>query len=137
VPDVLTIPADLTPILRRKAIDRYSELTEAASNAAEALLANNDRERYMNLAAGLVHARASLVDMERLLDELADDIYAEEEWTVEPDRHVLDALRDVVYLALDTDSLEHETPEQVVKAGRRFEGLLALRAQLDGEAVTA
>ena len=103
----ITIPADLTPVLRREAIDRYDDAAERAHLAAHAVLVHDNSahgqpdDRAMELVGELCKARVDLNRHEALLDELADDIYTAEPWTIDLDRNVREALAAVIDQAME------------------------------------
>ena len=78
-----------------------------------------------------------LYDLENLLDDISDDVFTEEEATVRLERSQREALDVAIDRALYEPDLESADPDEVVAIGRRFERLLALRAQLEPRPVTA
>jgi hypothetical protein len=142
MPDVLTIPAALTPLLRRAALDRYQVACERAAPVAhECLKGEGIRERPLEDVLGdLSGCRIAVRTAEELIEMLADDVETEEEHTAE-----FESVRErEALLALIDDAVEEacrlddeNDPAAVILAGRHVEGLQALRAELAPEAVPA
>lgn len=78
----LTVPAAVTPRLRRQAIGAYADACEAAHDAAERLIAAPAAE-VEAVGAELCRCRVRLLDTEDTLDALADDLAAYEDLGVE------------------------------------------------------
>jgi signal recognition particle GTPase len=142
MPDLLTIPAELTPLLRRAAIDRYQVACERAAPVAhECLKSEEIRERSLDeLLVDLLRARIAVRTAEDLIEMLADDVETEEEHTAE-----FDSVREhEALLALIDDAIEEacrleneNEPTTVILAGRNVAALQALRTELAPAGVTA
>jgi hypothetical protein len=138
MPDVLQIPADLTPLLRYSALDLYNWAAETAAGRAVTALRDDrtreDMERFWE-------ARDALLEAQRALELIGDDLTADGDWEIalEGDarahlgRLIDNAIREKGYVTDMWDS----HPDEIVAKGRTIERLRALRAQAGVGMVTA
>ena len=137
MPHVLQIPAGLTPILRRYAIDAYALATEEAQVAADTCLMHEPERPAAELLSGLALHRARVRDAEEAIELLGDDFETEEEHAVElntaHDRVRLVALIDWV-IDCEADISPEPDRAKIIATARLLERLQALRAEVEPKA---
>jgi hypothetical protein len=140
----VTIPAELTLVLRRELVYQCELATEAAHAAAGAylnsVLVRDDEppDQMRERAALLTTKRKAILDLEDLFELLADDLVEGDDEQVPDDRPARVLIAELIDEAVSR--LAHDvgdTPEEIIVEGRNMEALLALRAELEPEAVTA
>jgi hypothetical protein len=137
MPHVLQIPAGLTPILRRYAIDAYALATEEAQVAADTCLMHEPERPAAELLSGLALHRARVRDAEEAIELLGDDFEIEEEHDVELNT-VYDRVRLVALIDWVIDCEADISPEpdraKIIATARLLERLQALRAEVEPKA---
>jgi hypothetical protein len=141
----VTIPAELTLVLRRTLFGEYVLAAERASRAAEECLEHErrtDATTFVDeLAADLVKCRNHLHELEDLFDLLGDDLVEGDAVDVPEDRRGREQLVELIDRAIDdTEYMNGEmSPDAdlIITTARLLERLQSLRAELEPQAVTA
>lgn len=125
-PQVLQIPAALTPILRRVALANYARTAELAFHAADGSVDAGTPWRDLG---ELSVCRVSLIDAEAALELVGDDVTVAEMQDVDLTGHNRALIYQLICDALDQVSYDFDgTPseEQIIAAAAAIQGLRAL-----------
>jgi hypothetical protein len=122
----LEVPAELAPVVRKAVLQTFGFAAQAAGEAVDSTL---DAEALETIRETRRLLQAHQETLAVVCPDLAD-LYVTEALSIPLVGDCADALGEAIRWALYEGDLDKQPPEEIVKIGRRFDGLIKLRDQL-------